>query len=162
MAWQVQYLPDQEIILVENSGDLTHQDFKDQSRDVAVLSEATQVFRILSDNTEMHTRIGTADIYEFPKIYREAGLSARSKIAVLISAEDTRIDDFKFYETVCLNRGYQSRIFFDDELALGWLRGEYQISAGCSPEYESRNMIDESNLIKMFLESCLRVNEEVL
>ena len=39
MAWQLQNLPEQEIILVKNSGYLTYQDFKAQSRDMAVLSE---------------------------------------------------------------------------------------------------------------------------
>ena len=122
MAWQLRNLPDQEIILVKCSGSLTYQDFKDQSRDMAVLSEATQVFRILTDHTEMRTRINLADIYEFPKTYREAGLSGRSKIAVLISTEDTRIDDYRFYETVCQNRGYLSKVFFKYEDALEWLK----------------------------------------
>ena len=122
MAWQLQNLPEQEIILVKNSGYLTYQDFKDQSKDMAVLSEKTQVFRILTDHTEVRTRISTADIYEFPETYREAGLSSRSKIAVLISTEDTRIDDYKFYEIVCQNRGVSSRVFFKYEDALEWLK----------------------------------------
>jgi hypothetical protein len=122
MAWQVQNLPDQEIILVKNSGYLTYQDFKDQSRDMAVLSEETQVYRILTDHTEVRSRISIADIYEFPKTYREAGLSSRSKIAVLISTEETRVDDYRFYETVCKNRGYYSKVFYRYEDALEWLK----------------------------------------
>ena len=122
MTWQVQYLPDQGIILIKNSGDITYQDFRDEIREVAALSEARQVFHILSDDTEMHASIGTVDIYEFPNLYREAGLPMSSRIAVLVSTEDTGIDDFKFYETVCLNRGYQSRIFFRYEDALEWLK----------------------------------------
>ena len=122
MAWQVKYLPDQEIILVKNTGELTYQEFEDQSREVAALSETTQVFEILSDNTEMHTSISIADIFKFPKLYEEAGMSFRSRIAVLILSEDTGIDDFKFYENVCLNRGYRSRIFFRYEDALEWLK----------------------------------------
>ena len=122
MAWQMQNLPEQGIILVKNSGYLTYQDFKDQSRDMAILSEATHVLRILTDHTEMRTCMNMADIYEFPKIYREAGLSSRSKIAVLISTKDTRIDDYKFYEIVCQNRGYLSKVFFKYEDALEWLK----------------------------------------
>ena len=123
MAWQTQYLPDQEIILVKNSGKNTYQDFIDRTRELATLSEETQVFRILSDNVEMDTAMGMIAIYELPKIYQKVGLSIKNKIAVLISPEDTRIDSFTFYETVCLNRGYRSRIFFRYEDAINWLKG---------------------------------------
>lgn len=123
MAWQVEYLQNQEIILVKNTGELTYQDFDEHIGEVAALSKANNVFQILSDNTEMITDLGTLAIYSFPTLYEEAGLSRRSKIAVLISPEDRGIDDFKFYETVCQNNGYRSKIFFQYEDALEWLKG---------------------------------------
>jgi hypothetical protein len=123
MAWKIQHLPDQEIILVKNTGHQTYQDYVERIRELVALSEEIKVFRILSDNTEMNADIGTMDIYEFPKLYRELGLSFKCKIALLISTEEPEIDDFKFYETVCLNRGYRSRIFFLYEDALEWLKG---------------------------------------
>ena len=122
MAWNIQYLPDQEIILVKNSGKNTYEDFIDRARELATLSEEIQVFRILSDNVEMETEMGTLAIYELPRIYQEVGLSIKNKIAVLISPQDTGIDDFKFYETVCMNTGYRSKIFFRYEDALEWLK----------------------------------------
>jgi hypothetical protein len=121
MSWEVCYLDDQAIILVTNRGRLTYQDFSDEINAIVLLSEKHHLFKILVDDTEMSSGIGTIDIFSFPKLYEDAGMSKRCKIAILISEDEDQVGDFHFFETVCLNRGYNTKVFFNVNNAKAWL-----------------------------------------
>lgn len=121
MSWEVCYLDEQKIILVKNQGHLTYQDFSDEINAIVSLSEKHQAYKIVVDDTEMSTSIGTIDIYSFPKLYEGAGLSKRCKIAVVVSEDENALADFEFFETVCINRGYLTKTFFSMAEAKAWL-----------------------------------------
>jgi hypothetical protein len=59
------------------------------------------------------------DIYNRPKIFRLIGVILKIKIAEIIRTEHS--EHFKFFETVCLNQGFQISIFQDKDKALNWL-----------------------------------------
>lgn len=121
MSWEVCYLDEQKIILVKNQGHLTYQDFSDEINAIVSLSEKHQAYKIVVDDTEMSTSIGTIDIYSFPKLYEGAGLSKRCIIAVVVSEDENALADFEFFETVCINRGYLTKTFFSMAEAKVWL-----------------------------------------
>lgn len=120
MSWEVRYLDEQKIILVKNQGRLTYQDFSDEINAIVSLSEKHQAYKILVDDTEMSTGIGTNDIYSFPKLYDGAGMSKLCKIAVVVSEDENGLADFEFFETVCINRGYLTKTFFNMDAAKAW------------------------------------------
>ena len=121
MSWEVCYLDEQKIILVKNQGHLTYQDFSDEINAIVSLTEKHQAYKIVVDDTEMSTSIGTIDIYSFPKLYEGAGLSKRCIIAVVVSEDENALADFAFFETVCINRGYLTKTFFSMAEAKVWL-----------------------------------------
>ena len=61
----------------------------------------------------------TMDIYNRTKLFRIIGVILRIKIAEIIKPE--HMEHFKFFETVCVNRGYNISVFQDREKALSWL-----------------------------------------
>jgi len=121
MPWEVHYLAEQEFILVKNIGHLTFQDFSDEVYAIAQLSNEHQVFNILVDDTKMSSDVSTADIFSFPKLYEEAGLSKHCKIGVVMSNNGSGLDDFNFFENVSVNRGYNTQTFCTMADAIAWL-----------------------------------------
>jgi hypothetical protein len=62
-----------------------------------------------------------ADVYERPKFFRLIGVILGIKIAELIKPDHSK--HFKFFETVCVNRGFKFSVFYEKEDALKWLIG---------------------------------------
>jgi hypothetical protein len=61
------------------------------------------------------------DLYDLADMLAASGLSERLKEAVLMPALPKPLDDVRFWETACLNRGIRVRIFTDRRDALAWL-----------------------------------------
>lgn len=121
MPWEICYVTEQKLILAKNKGHFTIQDFRDEVYAIAQLSEEKQAFSILLDDTKMSSDVSTIDIFSFPSLYEEAGLSKRVKIAVVIPESSRGLADFNFFETVSVNRGYNTKIFFNMADAKAWL-----------------------------------------
>jgi hypothetical protein len=62
---------------------------------------------------------GTSAAYNRPKIFRFIGLSLGIKIAEIIRSEHD--GHFIFFESICMNQGFQLAVFHDKETALTWL-----------------------------------------
>lgn len=120
MPWEVRYLAEQELILVKNIGHLTFQDFSDEVYAIAQFSNEHQTFNILVDDTKMSSDVSTVDIFSFPKLYEEAGLSKHCNIGIVISNRDSGLADFNFFENVSVNRGYNTKIFCNMADAMTW------------------------------------------
>jgi hypothetical protein len=79
-----------------------------------------RITKALVDHSNVESVAGNiTDIYDRPKLFRFIGTILRIKIAEVIKPE--HLQHFKFFETVCTNRGYQVSIFQDKEKALSWL-----------------------------------------
>ncbi len=79
-----------------------------------------QVKRILIDHRNISEVNGeVVDVYHRPRQLGENYNIHKVKIAELIIEEHT--DFFRFFETVCLNRGFDFAIFTRRKDALGWL-----------------------------------------
>lgn len=115
--------PNTKIIEITVQGNATLGEIKE------IISEALQVAQkersnlILGDAREMSPRLSTLEIYELPllisKIYTLAGLEATKFKRAFVVAKKT--GDFKFFETVRVNRGHNTRLFFEISKAREWL-----------------------------------------
>jgi hypothetical protein len=74
--------------------------------------------RILVDVREGQLDFSTTDIYKLSEMLDNGGLDRSWKRAVIASKQ---FEDFQFYETVMINRGYQLKIFSDPDEAMKWL-----------------------------------------
>lgn len=76
--------------------------------------------KILVDHRKIHSVSGSiTEIYFRPKQFREIGIGQGIRIAEVIRPEHKEF--FKFFETVCINRGYSFSIFHNKTDALEWL-----------------------------------------
>ena len=82
--------------------------------------KTNRITKALIDHRNLVSVTGnTIDIYNRPKLFGIIGAILRIKIAEIIKPE--HIEHFKFFETVCVNQGYQISVFQDREKALSWL-----------------------------------------
>ncbi|MBU0517873.1 STAS/SEC14 domain-containing protein [bacterium] len=122
MPTEIKYLSGEKIVLIKHSGIISAAELRENTIEAARLVKEHGTTRILADNSDMVTSAKTIDLFELPKIYDELGVSKASKIAIVMNLVDGRKDMYQFYETVCRNRGYDVRLFADEESAMNWLQ----------------------------------------
>jgi hypothetical protein len=80
------------------------------------------ITRALVDHRGVREVAGaTIDIYERPRLLRLIGTILRIRIAELVKPEHR--EHFAFFETVCVNQGFQFAVFEDPDQARAWLLG---------------------------------------
>ena len=76
----------------------------------------------LIDDSELEDAGSVVDLYNLPTLYEEQGLERGSKGAVVLPTANAKVaEDARFHETVCLNRGWQVKVFTDRQEAIDWL-----------------------------------------
>lgn len=99
-----------------------------------IFSKATQMVvekessLYLADYRQAALDISTTELYRLPKLLSDItaplGVNVhRLKRAVVIAKDlkDKRLEDYRFYETVTLNRGQNTKLFEDMDEARQWL-----------------------------------------
>lgn len=61
------------------------------------------------------------DIYALPEFYEQAEFMRTTKSALVVQEDVFIMDELKFYENVCINRGYNIKIFLNLDEGLKWL-----------------------------------------
>jgi hypothetical protein len=85
------------------------------------LSAEKGLTRFLIDASSANSFIPLAAYYELPAVFRSLNLSRSSRIAVLSSRTQRGKERARFFINVCINRGWQARLFYDRAEALEWL-----------------------------------------
>lgn len=79
----------------------------------------------LVDLSKLESAPPLVDLYELPeKQYVSEGLSHRVHIAVVVPITSAAKQAARFYETVCVNRGWLVRSFPGRDEAIEWLAGQ--------------------------------------
>ena len=120
MDWKIDINENNKYIEVITSGIANNEESLNMAKEISHTMKTNRITKALIDHSNLVSVTGaTIDIYNRPKIFKIIGLILRVKIAEVIKPE--HIDHFKFFETVCRNRGYQLSIFQDRDKALAWL-----------------------------------------
>jgi len=122
MSYTIEYLEKEEIGLITNTGVLTREDFMKQAREALEVSRLKKCNKFLVDCTSMIIQSQTMDIYKTSAFYDEICAPRENKIALVVPAGTKTEVDLRFYETVCINRGWQVKMFADKESAMQWFR----------------------------------------
>jgi hypothetical protein len=79
--------------------------------------------RVLVDYREFRSDIQIINIYHLPKFYKKIQFPMDAKVAFLISVKlsGKKNERFEFFETVCVNNGYNVKLFIDADAARKWL-----------------------------------------
>jgi dihydroorotase len=61
------------------------------------------------------------DLYNLISLYKDSGFPNNFKEAILMPNLNDPVENVQFYETACLNRGYNVKVFNDKDNAVLWL-----------------------------------------
>ena len=118
MSYKINYHKDQGYIAVTVEGEFTSSILKELAAEVAMFTDRYNCRRVLNDMRHARLTKDTLDIYNMPKIARQAGVGPPFKRALVVSELSP---DFHFLETVFLNQGHVVKLFTDTDQALHWL-----------------------------------------
>jgi len=121
MAFHVAYDPQCDCLIGEFIGSIDHEKLEEYALEVAEAAKEHGCRRILNDLRKAEVRFSTTEIIEIPGFLETTGIDRSWKRAVVVSQS---LEDYRFYETTALNRGYTVKIFTDLTEARDWLTQE--------------------------------------
>jgi len=122
MAWQVEHLTDDGVVMVVVSGETGLDDLLATFAAGATKARELGVKRLLIDGREMTLASSTTELYGLPGLLQERGLTRAHKVAIVFSGELEPDKDLLFLETVFFNRGFPLRLFPEKNEAIVWLK----------------------------------------
>ena len=120
MEWKITINKEKKFVEVITSGIAGRDSSLDMAKKIAHTMRTNRMTRVLIDHSNISSVTGDkVDVYFRPKIFKIIGVIFKIKIAEVIKLE--HMDHFRFFETVCVNRGYRVSIFQEKGEALSWL-----------------------------------------
>ena len=118
MPWVIGYDESTRILTITTS------DFYDSTVARQMLGELKHALthhgahRVLIDQQKAEIRLTFSDLINRTDLYKAIGIPPSTKTALVFRVI---VDDYRFLEDVCVNRGYQLKIFDNFENAVRWL-----------------------------------------
>lgn len=122
MAWRIEFEENRSVICLTFAGRVSDKDMRDASIAAISMIEERSTRNIMSDFTDVaQLDMSVIDVFELPKSYKALGLSGPFREAIVSPKQSPVRESVDFYETVCVNRGYDVRTFELRAPALDWL-----------------------------------------
>ncbi len=121
MSWTVTHHASLGVIEMRLVGVVSGDDLRAATTEGIAMVRKHQLNRGLVDATEQQKTGSMVDLIELPQQYSSEGLSRDTCIALVIPDNRELHGIAEFYETVCVNRGWQVRTFATRKQALAWL-----------------------------------------
>lgn len=123
MSWSVEFDKVEGIIVLTYMGRSSGVDFRDASEKRIEVAKKNNSSKTLVDASRLITyESTTTDVFEIVDIsYQEKGSRSAWKIAITMPSDKRSREQVSFYETVCVNRGWQVKKFESKEDAINWL-----------------------------------------
>lgn len=122
MGWDIDYLPEQDILRVTTSGTMDLAQIKQMATEGMAAGVAQSATRFLVDHRKMLPALSPEDIFDLPRINAEQGVARTMRVAIVFSPDSPRKEDFFFYEVRTRSKGASNIRQFDDyDQAVDWL-----------------------------------------
>jgi hypothetical protein len=122
MPWAPRNHPDRRIIEVHLVGRVTADDINQVTFRIVDDWRASGINRFLVDAADAVSAPPLADILRLPaEEYDKLGLDRQSRIAVIAPRNQEARVSAQFYETACVNRGWNVKLHLERREAEGWL-----------------------------------------
>ena len=124
MTWTLEHNDDLKIVVLTYKGKVTGADIKEAATARIQMGNQKNITRFLIDTQEVESNeSATMDIYELPSdIYQEKQCEYESHIAVVEPKSSKSKAMVRFFENVCVNRGWLVKTFQDCSSAVKWLQ----------------------------------------
>lgn len=123
MPWHINVHSDLPIIETCYEGILSPSELAEAVEQTLAIARAREEQFLLADCTTLIGGHSLFDLYALVDVLLASGIAQTLKEAILFSEMTEAAEKVKFWETTCLNRGIQVRIFTDRQSALEWLMG---------------------------------------
>ena len=122
MSWEVNYEEDTRTVRITLSGDTSGQDLRQATSEAILRGKTHATCSFLVDSRAIRLHASAFALLALPDAqYRAEGADRNSHVAVLMPIDPKEQEAMRFYETVCLNRGWRARCFASQDEALAWL-----------------------------------------
>ena len=122
MPYQVIHDAGPDIATVTFTGVITRADLQGATAEAAALQRQKKTINFVIDANGWDVSASLFDIYELVENqYWREQIDRRSRIAVILPTSASAADAARFYETVCVNRGWIATVFPDRQSAVKWL-----------------------------------------
>jgi hypothetical protein len=121
MPIEVGYEDANDLVRVAYLGPCTMDDYLKGTINVVALLRRHQTDRCLIDLRHLDNRAGLDRIFDLPRAYHVLEVPGNVQIGILTAPGHKDERTIRFYETVCINRGWWAKIFFDEKKALDWM-----------------------------------------
>jgi len=120
MEWTTSFLPEQRIVVIKTQGVADEASTFEMSKSIPKAMAEHRTLRCLIDHSNIQSVSGdVSEIYNRPKKFLKIGIPFKIKIAeVVLPVYKAHFD---FLEIVWRNRGFDFRVFYDQESAIQWL-----------------------------------------
>jgi hypothetical protein len=120
------YHPGEQMLEVRLYGDFTLREIKETLTDFTVILKEKECKRILTDYREANLKLSVTGVFRMPEIvaeiFTDTGINLYQLRRALVTTKFLK--DFKFFETVSINRGQYARVFDNVDEARSWLLEE--------------------------------------
>ena len=124
MAYTLEYNRTLRIVELVYTGRYTAQESRESTSKAIALGKEHGDADALVDASEVELAVSIFDLLDSPdRQYVVEDMNRRIRVAVVPPSLPKDKKDAQFYETACLNRGWQVRLFPSRDDALEWLKG---------------------------------------
>ena len=135
MPWNVEYVPEREMVVVTASGVVASGQARAQAREVIRLLKRHKTTLVLIDYFTALSQVSLPELYWLSYHASTLGLPWNVRLAVLLPQDRYRIESYQFFELVFRNVGYNIKLFDDRESLEAWLGAPKadKTEAHCAP-----------------------------
>jgi hypothetical protein len=124
---------------------------KTRAKDLRLAASRTQDLiashscpKVLVDVRQSMSAVPAADIYHLPDLYTSLAAPGGLRIAMVTPRAAEGCRDYRFYETVCRNKGFRVEIFEDLASAKAWLSDQHPKDKGMDLRETARGTASDS------------------
>lgn len=122
MAWRIEFDEPRKIICLTFAGRVSNKDMRDSAIAAISMIGEKNTRNVMTDFTEVtQLDMSMTGVFELPDSFKALGLSGPFREAIVSLKQSPVREKVEFYETVCVNRGNDVRIFELRAAALDWL-----------------------------------------
>ena len=107
--------------MVTTAGLVSDDEARELTDRAITLLRRTRATRVLGDCRAMESAPSMAAVYWSVNNYANQGVPKQTRIALVHPQTPRAVELAQFYETVCFNRQYQTRLFHSSAAAEAWL-----------------------------------------
>ncbi len=122
MKWRMSLIENRTVILIETQGTMTVDSINQLVVETTAFATKHETQYIIVDHRKVTLDLTFMQLFNRPAELDKAKKMRSTRIAEIIPEKYKK--EFKFFETVSRNRGYNIMIFDDYDLALKWLHEE--------------------------------------